>query len=598
MAGTNPSNRILHNPMLNWVFDLVSLLSRDEIVIPSNYRDKVLKVKKCLHNDESGLANTMLDLAMKAAQVNYTVETNNPILTEKLNNWLNNINASLVGQIPVGVKSLSKEYSRERLKGSSLCLLRSFWEKEDDFFVPNKLWFVDGEDVIVDNGKDDVVVIGDMKYYLNTGKGEKDVKLLKNNDDEYYFVQKPYSSWSTRYPEPYLIQRGIYENIEFLKILATRGQKIASRALEYLLIIKKGTESLALKGTSDTIYDEKDLTEIKNKFTSLIDSQRTERGIPSYVTNFDTDISDYIPDFSKALGDALYTPIEKRILNGLGLVEFVTTKDRREAILNPKAFIAEVESCADDFGQLLADVLRVVIRKNSSHVKYKGQIIKVHRSPITQFLTDEILDHLRSAYDRGDLSRQTYTEILGNDYEVERNRRQQELDRGDEDLMYAHVVQNTEKDPPLVPAREKKEVVKKKDVNDKELSPDKQNSPEKKQYSQATVLEMAPYKKISDLPDAVKNNMSSELQSVFMRVVNQALKDGKSETSAFKIAWSVVKKIAKKKDGKWIRKERKTKATIERIEELLDSEFDDDTEELFNAIFDEDKTIDNNEEEE
>jgi len=62
----------------------------------------------------------------------------------------------------------------------------------------------------------------------------------------------------------------------------------------------------------------------------------------------------------------------------------------------------------------------------------------------------------------------------------------------------------------------------------------------------------APYKNVESLPDSVKNNMTKELQEVFRKTFNNALKQYKDETKAFKVAWSVIKKMAiKGKDGKW-----------------------------------------------
>jgi cation transport regulator len=63
-----------------------------------------------------------------------------------------------------------------------------------------------------------------------------------------------------------------------------------------------------------------------------------------------------------------------------------------------------------------------------------------------------------------------------------------------------------------------------------------------------------PYRSVRELPDAVKNNLPVEAQKQFLRVVNSALKDGDGEESAFKQAWSVIKKRFSKKNGKWIKK--------------------------------------------
>ena len=60
-----------------------------------------------------------------------------------------------------------------------------------------------------------------------------------------------------------------------------------------------------------------------------------------------------------------------------------------------------------------------------------------------------------------------------------------------------------------------------------------------------------PYANNSDLPATAKE-LPSEAQSVFRRVFNQSHKDGKSESSAFAIAWTAVKNGWKKNsENKW-----------------------------------------------
>jgi len=63
-----------------------------------------------------------------------------------------------------------------------------------------------------------------------------------------------------------------------------------------------------------------------------------------------------------------------------------------------------------------------------------------------------------------------------------------------------------------------------------------------------------PYAKNSELPSSVKDALPSEAQSVFRRAFNQSFKDGKSEESAFRIAWSAVKNGYKKENDKWVKK--------------------------------------------
>jgi len=430
---------------LRWLLDMVDYFQRDTIIMPSTYRDQVLGTKELLQNDVSGLVNTMLDFAVSTAiDVDYRIETNNNNLDIVLNNWLNDINSSLIGKIPTGLDALAKEYFRERWKGSSFLLLRTFWETIDGYTLPTKLYFVDGEDILVDDTSE-TVTIGEEKYRLRIAKDKS--KPLPGTKNEMIFVQKPYSAWGVDYPVPYVILKGLFKNMKFLELLENKGEMVVGKALEYLLTLKKGTERL----TADNIavYDKNDLDTVKEDFQKIVEDRKTSAGIPTYISNFDTEIAHLIPDYDKALRGELYTPIEKRLLSGLGLVDIVQgTVSRVTSTLNPKPFIGEIQSGVSDFKALLKDLLTTVIEKNKgSHKKYftNSKITEVRSSPLKIFLSDDGKSLLRSVYDRGGLSKETFVELVGDvDYAVEVERRKNENKRHENVTMYPPVIQNQE----------------------------------------------------------------------------------------------------------------------------------------------------------
>tara|TARA_Y100000310_G_C20117867_1_gene550108 strand:+ start:361 stop:558 length:198 start_codon:yes stop_codon:yes gene_type:complete len=62
-----------------------------------------------------------------------------------------------------------------------------------------------------------------------------------------------------------------------------------------------------------------------------------------------------------------------------------------------------------------------------------------------------------------------------------------------------------------------------------------------------------PYKKNSELPDSVLNVLPAKAQDIFRETFNSVYRE-KDEVTAFKIAWSAVKKKYKKKGKKWVKK--------------------------------------------
>ncbi len=103
-------------PSLSWLSEMNKLFEGTKINVPTDYTEQVVSVKEILRNDVTGLVNTILDFAINCSTVDYYVEAENTNLSDLLNTWLNSINDSLRGKIPVGIKSLAKESFRERWK--------------------------------------------------------------------------------------------------------------------------------------------------------------------------------------------------------------------------------------------------------------------------------------------------------------------------------------------------------------------------------------------------------------------------------------------------------------------------------------------------
>lgn len=461
---------------LDWLSKILSLFASKQISIPVDYTDKVREVNTLLQNDVSGLVNSILDLGISAGSVDFSAETSNASLTKFLDGWLKNINVELRGKIPVGINALAKEYYRERWKGSSFLLLRTIWENRDGYTVPTKLWFVDGKDIVISDNEH-IRELGTETYGLRISD-TKVLDLPANRNRERVFIQKPYERWSTHYPVPYLIKKGVYYNVKFLEELATKGSNVVGKAMEYLMMMKKGDVELAKLNNSDYVYSEEDLKKIKSAVSNLIDDMKSNGGTPFYTTNFDTELQHLIPEYNKALESGLYAPIERRILAGLGFIEVVEgiTSTRRDAIINPRVFVSEVQQAVKDFSSLLRDVMFTMIELNKpAHRKMMNQeYIEIRTSPVKQFFSEDSKDFMRSLYDRGLLSRRTLVELgVDMDFDAEVERRKREKKQTLDETMFPPVVQNqgefkNKKDP---------------DTKNKDDVPEDKKGPEKKNYN-------------------------------------------------------------------------------------------------------------------
>ena len=480
------------SPALAFLNQMLSLFAAEQIVVPHDFYSQAVAVHNLMKMDGSGLVNSLLDYAISSGQVDFSVETSNPNLTKTLNSWMRSINSGLRGKVPTGIDALAKEYYRERWKESSFIVLRTLWEDVDGFQLPTKLWFASGRDIAVQDNPESVQ-LGMERYSLKISKN-KSIPLPSGKNEQIY-IQRPYEAWGTNYPIPFLIRRGIYYNLKFIEILNRKGSNVLGKAMEYLMMMKKGNVDLAKAGNSDYTYSKEDLTKLKDDFQKLIDDMRANRGLPMYTTNFDTELEHIIPEYGKVLTEELYHPIEKRILAGLGFIEVIqgATSSRKDSILNPKVFIEEVQSGVNDFKSLMSDILMDIIDKNKSlHRKFTSEdMIKIRTSPMKSFYGYDEKNFLRSLYDRGLLSKRTMVELgvdIDLDEEVERRMQEHEKELGD--IMYPPVVQNMEQfanDPDgelkaVVTPDQVEQTPAKKSPSDNVPSDKKPGTPEAKNY--------------------------------------------------------------------------------------------------------------------
>jgi len=527
-----------------------------KIIIPDTFKEQAEAIDKMLVDDVTGLVDSLTDFAVQSATVEYGIETDNENLNKILKRWSTQVNKDYKGKIPPGLKSLAKEYFKERWKGASFPVLKiTKWGNYDGYELPARMFFVDGKEVKAKSKSDeDVLTLDSYDYYLGDTENEN-AKL-----DSGVIFSRPYGRWFDKYPVPFLIKRGVYHNYRIIHSLKQFGNKILEEVIPYLMLVKKGSSELTNAGKTYTDAEYKAIYEDIQDLLREYKDHRASRDAQTKmrVTDYAEEIKHLIPDLATAFTPKLFEQAEKNILGGLGFIDIVqsASETRREAVINPKGFIEEVRAGVEDFKLLIYQVLLLAMERNETSIKYNNSEFIVTSSPVRGLITDKFKQELRLLWKHGQLSNQTYAELVGEiEYSTEKIRRDNELQDGTEILMYPHYTENKENDiSPLEEKRNKDE-----DINN-DGSPMRKDKDDKEKFdmSQKRDLEIAPYNNTKQLPKRVKKNMSADLQKVFLSVVNKALKTYESESRAFRVAWSAIKKIARKdKKGNWVRKKKR-----------------------------------------
>ena len=552
--------------------DLISKLVGTTITVPAEYHNQVEVVKEMIGNDISGLVSSLISFYIDtASSVNFYAYSGNDNLDFILNTWLEDINVDFNGIIPSGVNALAEEYFKERWANSSFIVLKLLnWKEYKDkdgnsLLLPSQLAFVDGSLVFVDPEfvKDNQIISLDSLpiYYLGNPEEIENAEKL----NKAVFLSKPFDRWYDIYPVPFLIRRGTYYNYRLLQVIKDKQGDILVKIISYFLLLKRGTEDmLRMVGGMSTLQQQ--LESIKQDLQQLVNDMR-EKGdrVPLRFTMFDEEIQHVIPDFEKFLKSSLTSAVEKAIISSLGWIDVPDSamSSRRESVINPKPAIEEIKKGIRDFRQLLIDVIKYALRENKdNHFKFASKKVEVYNSEVSSFITQDMRDHLRSLYDRGVISKQTYAELVGNVvYVIERIRREREINEGDEVLMYPPVIRNMETDESLVETMRNEEYyVDVEKVEKEEKQPEKKQGIEKENFKSS--LEGSPYKTVKDLPERVRKNIKDiELKRAWLEAFNNAYDyysekydKKKAETLAFRVAWRVVKKMGKKTKEGWVLK--------------------------------------------
>jgi len=544
---------------------LLSTIYR-KIVIPADYHGRVEAVKYMQEDDVSGLVDSLTDFAVDSASVNYGIETDNSKYTEILNKWLERINSGILG-VPSGVDKLAEQYFRERWKWSSFPVLKmTEWEDAGNgLILPKKMFFVDGGSIYAKdkNQEENNLKLVNYDYYLGSGMN---TPLNKN-----VIMTKPFGSWYSKYPTPFLVKRGVLHNWQVVRSIKNKQDEILERIIPYLLHIKKGTEALDIQ--KDETYDDDQLQKVIDDFETILNEYKQIDGkLKKMVraTNFDEELKHLIPDISTMFNTAIFEQTERNILSGLGFIDVIesVSSSRRESVLNPKGFMEEIKKGVKDFKQILKEVVYAIEDKNKSHIKYTSNKVRIISSPITGFMTDKFKEKIRQCWDRGKISNRTAVEVIAEvDFETEVRRREQEQKDGIDATMYANVIENR-KGIGIDIRKDKYNFV---NTDKKEKTPDAKKDPVEKMNFRASsrediVLVGSPYKNIKELPESVRNNLDLDLQRTFLSVFNKAYDTYENDSLSFRTAWSVIKQISRKdKKGKWVRRKKRVKGKLEPV---------------------------------
>jgi len=577
------------------------LTGSGRISVPKEFHEQVKLIDKLIKNDTSALVTTILEFMIHTATVDINFISKNDTMNNLLGDLKKNLNSNINIDIPRGIRTFTEQYFRERWK-SSFIVLKIRWRKIDGYFVPSRMWFMDGASIYAKNDKK----LLNTHEYFHGKPNDKKSNILRDNEKETILIRKPYNQWYDIYPTPYLVKKGTLYHVLFKEKILSKQAEVLDTAFPYQLLIKAGSDIAMQTKQMPTEQQLKELQDqYKNRKEEFNEHQHSKGLVGAFP--YDINFEELIPDYKKVIDEALLKPSDKNILNSLGMIELRGfSSNREEAILNPKILVEEITDSVLDYIELWDDVIYLMKQKNTNSRRNLSKLdITIEPGIIRAFISDEMRTMIRSWYDRGIVAKES---ALENTTPLKFERQLRLRDREKIEKLnircYPPVTQNLEKDvnDPSIPddktpgSPESKnyknaneaEIINKKMESANDIPNDIKKFLSKNQselfvkkfnekFEACTKLEIddylrekqsieyavdsiklyleAPYKNNSELPDSVKNNLPKHAQDIFRNAFNSAVKQGHNEETAFKIAWSAVKVVYRRNSkGKWVKK--------------------------------------------
>lgn len=509
----------MSNVYTDWVVKafLNSMRSYQKTQVPSDFFGQVDAVDKLLKDDRSAMIRTLYNFMVNAGTVDYKFETGSIKLNDRLDVWKKDINKNIGIDIPSGLRALSEQYFRERWR-SSFLILNIQYEHVDGWWLPAKMWFLDGGQVDV-TGKTDK--LGGYEYRIGRRtKGPKivDIKTKK------YLIRKPYNMWYEQWPTPYLVGSGALFHGLSKTLILDKQNDLMAEVIPLMFLSKLGNDLTQKEGDLPTGLE---LKEHEKKIKEMQEAYKsgTTGGFIAGTFPHDVDFTQTVPQIKEFMNEIILKPSDKNILSAMGMIEMEGfAKSRQETILNPKVMVQEVVDAVLDWRDMLAEVAEDTFEMNKvKHTKDANRAVRVVPGLIRAFLTNDDKVLIRSAFDRGSVGHEDFVSILPFDWKTTMERRIAERDDGLDEKLYPHIIMNQEQHP-----------------DDLDVNPEsnKENAPEKKKTEKdVDTAEIEDIKKlpriqsiiygtIDDLPKDIKASLSIPEQIKYVRNSNRIKSKG------------------------------------------------------------------------
>ncbi len=246
-------------------------------------------------------------------------------------------------------------------------------------------------------------------------KGERKIPL----DNEHVIRRRALSD--NPYPKPYI--QPALEALKHKRHMRQMDYSIIDKVMGAIMHIKVGSDEFPITDSEeDADYIESIRSQLNWRNMPRNDQERIFQLITSHVV----DINWVFPDVSNLINDSKYTEINEEILNGLGFPRIlITGESLRTGSSDPEVATRGPQKTVEFMRLKIIEEIRYICAEIAKLNGFKNYP-DVDFSALNLHNFKDFVESLDKLYQTGALSRQSYGEFLGYDFEVELSKRESE----------------------------------------------------------------------------------------------------------------------------------------------------------------------------
>lgn len=282
--------------------------------------------------------------------------------------------------------------------------------------IPDDLiTFIQGNGTYPD-GREDKILYKNLKLsYPEFFKAVKDgdTELPLSQETSKLVFRRKYLT-DNAYPIPYIAP--ILDALKHKRQLRRMDYSIIDKILSAILHISVGDDNFPI---TDSDEDQAQMDQLRNQLLYRFNSKQNLERIFQLITNHTVKLEWIFPNTDVLLDDKKYTDIDGEIMFGLGFPQIlITGESKKTGASNPEAPMISPIKTMENFRRKIITVISAICKEIAVENKFSS-VPEVEFKAINMYAFKDFMAALDKAYAVSSISRTSYAEAVGYDFDTE-----------------------------------------------------------------------------------------------------------------------------------------------------------------------------------